>query len=150
MQVPSPNEDQALDTIDCVAQCEQGNGTEEETAAYIECSNRCVNEHFFSSGAGTPNPTGGNNENSNEPNTTAAADSTTTAGSDETNSTGSSDPEETSSNSEESSESPTESGAETPNNTNGENDPEETGGDSGATALVGSALVGGLALILAL
>lgn len=151
--VPNPNEDQALDTIDCVAQCEQGNGTEEETAAYIECSNRCVNEHFFSSGVGTPEPTGGNNENSNEPNSTASSDTaaTTTAGSDEESSTtGSSSPEETSTNSEDSNETVTESGAETP--TNSEGNPEETGADddSGAVALAGSVLFGGLALVLAL
>jgi hypothetical protein len=153
LQVPNPNEDQALDTIDCVAQCEQGNGTEEETAAYIECSNRCINEHFFSSGAGTPEPTG-NNENSNEPNSTASEDAaatTTAADSDEeSTTTGSSSPEETSTNSEDSNETVTESGAETPTNSDG--NPEETGADdgSGAVALAGSALFGGLALILAL
>lgn len=45
--VPCPNDLQANQTTDCAAQCVQGNGTEEETAAYAACQSSCISSLFF-------------------------------------------------------------------------------------------------------
>lgn len=47
--VPSPSDEQANDTIDCVAKCPQGNGTEADNAAYASCVNGCIGQYFYTS-----------------------------------------------------------------------------------------------------
>lgn len=44
--VPNPDEDAVNKTTDCVAKCPQGKGTEEDTQAYIECSQKCIGDYF--------------------------------------------------------------------------------------------------------
>jgi phosphotransferase system glucose/maltose/N-acetylglucosamine-specific IIC component len=56
--VPSPDEDAVNNNIACLAECPQGNGTEEQTARYIACKDACEREFFFVSESGTPRPTG--------------------------------------------------------------------------------------------
>lgn len=145
--VPSPNETQVNDTTQCVAECDQGDGTEEQTEAYANCTQQCIQDLFFTDGEGTPNS--GDDSNS----TTSAPESTETSDDSEDSETTGTDGAE-----------PTESGA-SPTESDSNDDSEETGtetteggpdatetedGGSGATALVGSALVGALALMLAL
>jgi hypothetical protein len=47
--VPSPSDEQANDTIDCVAQCPQGKGTEADNAAYGSCVSDCIGKYFYTS-----------------------------------------------------------------------------------------------------
>jgi hypothetical protein len=137
--VPSPNDQQAIDTTGCITKCSKdilGNGeggnTEDQVNKYVECSNQCVQDHYYNSD-GTPEATGGNNNSSpgSEPSATVTetdteaettATVTTSGGSSET------DGSETSSESE---------GAST---TSSGDDAEETGGDddSAASTIVGS------------
>ncbi|KXX75100.1 hypothetical protein MMYC01_207647 [Madurella mycetomatis] len=68
--VPNPNEEQVNETNECVAACDQGEGTEADIRAYGECVQGCIGQHFFTETAGTPQPTntagsGGNNNNNN-------------------------------------------------------------------------------------
>lgn len=58
--VPNPDVDQVNATNECVAECEQGDGSEAATNAYIQCRDGCIGQHFFTTG-GTPAPTGGSN-----------------------------------------------------------------------------------------
>lgn len=76
-QVPSPNEDQVNDTTKCMAKCEQGNGTEEQTKKYADCQQKCISDHFYVSSEGTPNPTGSPNNNGNGSNSSKADGSQT-------------------------------------------------------------------------
>ncbi|OLN88717.1 hypothetical protein CCHL11_01794 [Colletotrichum chlorophyti] len=55
--VPNPNEDQVNQTTECVAKCDQGDGSPEATEKYAQCSAKCVNDYYFSASAGTPSPT---------------------------------------------------------------------------------------------
>ncbi|KAL1901679.1 hypothetical protein Cpir12675_000369 [Ceratocystis pirilliformis] len=54
VMVPNPNDDQVNATTECVASCPQGNGTEAETQAYIDCSQDCVNKFYYNVVSGTP------------------------------------------------------------------------------------------------
>ncbi|QUC17689.1 uncharacterized protein UV8b_01930 [Ustilaginoidea virens] len=61
--VPSPNEEQVIETTKCVAACPQGNGSPADTQKYADCSNACIKKHFYVSSEGTPEATGGSNNN---------------------------------------------------------------------------------------
>ncbi|KAL2889293.1 hypothetical protein HOO65_030794 [Ceratocystis lukuohia] len=54
VMVPNPNDAQVNATTACVAACPQGNGTEAETQAYIDCSQDCVNQFYYNVVSGTP------------------------------------------------------------------------------------------------
>ncbi|KAH1489759.1 hypothetical protein KXV92_003523 [Aspergillus fumigatus] len=45
--VPCPSDQQANDTISCVAACPQGSGTPSDTDKYAACQNSCYSSHFF-------------------------------------------------------------------------------------------------------
>lgn len=47
VKVPCPNEADVNDTTACAGACTQGNGTEEETAAYASCQASCISASFF-------------------------------------------------------------------------------------------------------
>lgn len=47
VNVPCPNEAAANETTACAGACTQGNGTEEETAAYASCQASCISASFF-------------------------------------------------------------------------------------------------------
>jgi len=55
---PTPDEAMANDTTKCVGECEQGDGTEEQTAKYAACINKCIDTHFFSTVPSGSKPTG--------------------------------------------------------------------------------------------
>ncbi|GAO13990.1 hypothetical protein UVI_02035430 [Ustilaginoidea virens] len=61
--VPSPNEQQVIETNECVAACPQGNGSPADTQKYADCSKACIKKHFYVSSEGTPEATGGSNNN---------------------------------------------------------------------------------------
>ncbi|KAL4749079.1 hypothetical protein BDW72DRAFT_179043 [Aspergillus terricola var. indicus] len=45
--VPCPSDQQANNTNTCVSQCDQGDGSEEDTQAYAECQARCISSTYF-------------------------------------------------------------------------------------------------------
>merc|ERR1712000_200492 len=47
VNVPCPNEQAVNETTACAGACTQGNGTEEETAAYASCQASCISASFF-------------------------------------------------------------------------------------------------------
>lgn len=125
-------------TTECVAACEQGNGTEADTAAYIKCQGDCFSKNFYDSNGGTPK-VGGNSNSGNSPDTTGSA----------------SNPEETDTEEEVVTEVVTESGVvvtKTTTNTaaTGTQTDASATTDSGSNALAGSVLFGAVAVVLAL
>lgn len=90
--VPAPNEDQANATTECMAKCEQGNGTEAETARYAACQQKCITQHFYVTSEGTPKATGAaGDEDEDKANSTGSASArpTQSSGSDDESSEGS-------------------------------------------------------------
>merc|ERR1711939_15284 len=61
VNVPCPNEQAVNETTACAGACTQGNGTEEETAAYASCQASCISASFFpvSTGASGSNTASG-------------------------------------------------------------------------------------------
>ncbi|KAK4136367.1 hypothetical protein BT67DRAFT_439365 [Trichocladium antarcticum] len=57
--VPNPNEEQVNETNNCVTACPLGKGSEADNAAYEKCVSGCINSHYFTASAGTPQSTGG-------------------------------------------------------------------------------------------
>lgn len=141
--VPNPNEDQVNQTNECVAHCDQGDGTEEDIMAYGQCVQGCINEYYFTGTAGTPQPTntagsGGNNGNNGSGNNNDGDDSNDGNGGDDGSDGSGSNPTETSDDQT----SPTETGA-----------PQESDNAAGRMMNVaGSAagLLGFLAVVMAL
>lgn len=56
--LPGPTEEMANATTECMAKCEQGNGTEAETAKFAACGQACIAQNFFSSTLGSAQGTG--------------------------------------------------------------------------------------------
>jgi len=56
--VPSPSDQQANDTNNCVSACPLGKGTEADNNAYHDCVSGCIAKNYYTT-AGTPQPTGG-------------------------------------------------------------------------------------------
>lgn len=52
ISVPNPDESAVNQTTECVAKCPQGDGTEEETQQYIDCSQKCVTDFFLTTTGG--------------------------------------------------------------------------------------------------
>ncbi|GFF40601.1 hypothetical protein IFM61606_05592 [Aspergillus udagawae] len=46
-KVPCPSDQQANDTVSCVAACPQGSGTPSDTDKYAACQSSCYSSHFF-------------------------------------------------------------------------------------------------------
>jgi len=59
LSVPFPNDQQANATVNCVAACPIGKGTEADNNAFTKCTTDCVNNNYYSPSSGTPQPTGG-------------------------------------------------------------------------------------------
>ncbi|RYP46696.1 hypothetical protein DL768_007129 [Monosporascus sp. mg162] len=82
--VPNPDEAAANDTNACVADCPQGDGSEEESAAYGECVQSCIAEHYLTTTftGGQPTNTGGSSQGDSEVTATPTPSvSTVTSGS---------------------------------------------------------------------
>ncbi|RYP59994.1 hypothetical protein DL770_010101 [Monosporascus sp. CRB-9-2] len=81
--VPSPDEGAVNDTTSCVADCPQGDGSEEENAAYGECVQSCISDHYLTTtftGGQQPTNTRGSSQGSSEVTPTPSV-STVTSGS---------------------------------------------------------------------
>ncbi|OBR15552.1 hypothetical protein CH63R_00732 [Colletotrichum higginsianum IMI 349063] len=63
ISVPNPNESQVNQTTACVAACDKGDGSPEDTQKYSDCSQKCISQYFFSAG-GTPAATAGSGSGS--------------------------------------------------------------------------------------
>lgn len=50
---PAPTEDMVNATTECVANCDQGDGSPEDTQAYAQCMDKCVSAQFYSSTLGS-------------------------------------------------------------------------------------------------
>ncbi|KAH8762521.1 hypothetical protein F5883DRAFT_646578 [Diaporthe sp. PMI_573] len=61
--VPNPDASQVNATTECVANCDQGDGSQSDTDAYAACVQGCINDNYFTSG-GTPQPTAGSGSGS--------------------------------------------------------------------------------------
>ncbi|KKK17837.1 hypothetical protein ARAM_004592 [Aspergillus rambellii] len=93
-RVPCPSEQQANDTVSCVAACPQGNGSPADTEAYAQCQASCYSTHYFPATA-----------------TLAESSSSTSSGSSSATTTGSSDNSDSDSSSSNSSSSGTATGS---------------------------------------
>ncbi|KAF4975898.1 hypothetical protein FZEAL_7371 [Fusarium zealandicum] len=58
VSVPSPDEDQVNATTECVAACDQGDGSQAETDKYAACRDECIAGNYWKTGSGTPRETG--------------------------------------------------------------------------------------------
>lgn len=153
--VPDPSDQQAIDTTECVANCDQGDGSEADTNAYAECMANCITENFFHTTAGTPQPSGAppaDNSSSDESGseTTATDGSATDVPSTETTGTNSAAPTNSSSDSEDS---PSETeGGDAPDSTESGASNETTSAEDGAATLftTGTGLFVAIAAIMAL
>ncbi|KAJ0107936.1 hypothetical protein J7T55_007148 [Diaporthe amygdali] len=85
ISVPAPNGSQVNATTECVANCDQGDGSQAETDAYASCVQNCINDNYFTSG-GTPAATGGSGSSGS----TASGASATATGTDSSDSSSSS------------------------------------------------------------
>jgi hypothetical protein len=155
-QVPDPSDQQAIDTTECVANCDQGDGSEADTNAYAECVNSCIVDNFFHTTAGTPDPTGAppaeDNSSSDESGseTTATDASATDSPATETTGTNSAAPTNSSTDSEDS---PSETdGGDAPDSTDDGAAGETTTAEDGAATLftTGTGLFVAIAAIMAL
>lgn len=81
--VPYPTSGDTEDTRKCVAKCPQGDGTEEDTAKYAECSNECFKSYFYTSGIPL-SPVTSDSSNTLTTPTSAAASVTGSSGSSST------------------------------------------------------------------
>lgn len=59
LAVPFPSDTQANNTVNCVAACPIGKGTEADNNAYTKCTSDCVSANYYNPSSGTPQPTGG-------------------------------------------------------------------------------------------
>ena len=80
--VPSVTEDDVERTNQCVADCDQGDGSTAASERYAQCMLGCIEEHYYASD-GTPRATGApannnGNEDDNSSNTSAPTGSPTT------------------------------------------------------------------------
>ncbi|KAI3556264.1 hypothetical protein CABS01_04397 [Colletotrichum abscissum] len=78
ISVPNPNEDQVNKTTACVAKCDQGDGSAAATDRYAACTQKCITENYFSSGA-TPAATAGSGSGSGSSGSATAATATGSA-----------------------------------------------------------------------
>lgn len=74
-QVPNPSGSQVNATTECVANCDQGNGTAADNQAYANCVDSCIGENYFTS-TGTPAQATGD---SSSDSTATGSDSAATA-----------------------------------------------------------------------
>lgn len=59
MGIARPNSSQAVETTECAAKCDQGDGTKEATEKYSDCVQSCIANLFPSSQTGAMIPGGG-------------------------------------------------------------------------------------------
>ncbi|KAL1872108.1 hypothetical protein Daus18300_004477 [Diaporthe australafricana] len=85
ISVPNPDASQVNATTECVANCDQGDGSQAETDAYASCVQTCISDNYFTSG-GTPAATGGSGSSGS----TASGASATATGTDSSDSSSSS------------------------------------------------------------
>ncbi|KAF2435649.1 hypothetical protein EJ08DRAFT_567973, partial [Tothia fuscella] len=52
--VPHPGESQMIDTTDCVAKCDQGDGSTAASDAYRKCQDACISSFIITSGTAAP------------------------------------------------------------------------------------------------
>ncbi|WYZ34732.1 hypothetical protein EsH8_I_001008 [Colletotrichum jinshuiense] len=78
INVPNPSEDQVNQTTACVAKCDQGSGSAEDTQKYAECTQACISKYYFTSG-GTAAATGGSGSGSGSGSGASAASATGSA-----------------------------------------------------------------------
>ncbi|RSL66212.1 hypothetical protein CEP53_003448 [Fusarium sp. AF-6] len=64
--VPSPNEKQVNATTECVANCDQGDGTEAQTEKYAACLQECVSDNYWKTIDGTPRETSASGSSSDD------------------------------------------------------------------------------------
>jgi hypothetical protein len=80
--VPSPDKNQVNKTTQCVANCDQGDGSKSATEKYSKCAQACISDNYFNSADGTPAQTGSSdssNSKGSDSSKTAAGDSTASA-----------------------------------------------------------------------
>lgn len=64
--VPSPNDAQANATNTCVGECDQGDGSEEDTQKYSKCVQACISDNYFKTSSGTPLQTDSSDSSSDD------------------------------------------------------------------------------------
>ncbi|KAF5017155.1 hypothetical protein F66182_10948 [Fusarium sp. NRRL 66182] len=77
--VPSPNEANVNATNECVANCDQGDGSDEETQRYSVCLQGCIADNYWKSVDGTPRETDAADSGSRVSSAASAASATGTA-----------------------------------------------------------------------
>ncbi|KAG6362020.1 hypothetical protein INS49_010249 [Diaporthe citri] len=86
--VPNPDANQVNATTECVANCDQGDGSQAETDAYASCVQGCISDNYFTSG-GTPAATAGSGSSGSTASGSSAS-ATSTDDSDSSSESGSS------------------------------------------------------------
>ncbi|KAK7418972.1 hypothetical protein QQZ08_011051 [Neonectria magnoliae] len=136
--VPSPNESQVNATNDCVAGCEQGNGSQKQTDAYAKCVQDCISDNYYKTSSGTPRETGssgsGSSNDKSDDDSSSNAKATGTESADSSDNTASASASASDSDSTDASE--TESGS----------DASGTATDAAASATSSDSAAAGLAL----
>ncbi|EAW08420.1 uncharacterized protein ACLA_031530 [Aspergillus clavatus NRRL 1] len=93
-KVPCPSDQQANDTVSCVAACPQGSGSPSDTDKYAACQSSCYSSHFFPATAtlGGSSATGSGSKDATATNSDSAGSSkeTGSSGSDSSKTSGSS------------------------------------------------------------
>jgi len=56
--VPNPNPTQVNATHDCIAKCDQGDGSKAGNTAYGDCVQTCIADNYYKTSGGTPEATG--------------------------------------------------------------------------------------------
>lgn len=156
VHVPSVSEDQANANTECSRNCDQGDGSPEQTEAFGRCLADCVEEHYYVTSSGTPEPTGAAGSGSGSGNNSSDEEATTTGGAAGGSNTSESSPGATESGDSDDSDAAqssasdaAESGAsQTSSAPSGTSTPEDE--DSAARALVGSSIFALVAAIFAL
>lgn len=82
VHVPSVTEDQVNANTECSRECDQGDGSPEQTEAFGQCLAACVQKNYFISSVGSPEPTGGagSGSGSGSGNSSSDEDAATTGG----------------------------------------------------------------------
>ncbi|KAL1956312.1 hypothetical protein VTO42DRAFT_7395 [Malbranchea cinnamomea] len=73
LRIPCPSHPMATDTTDCVAHCDQGEGSPEDTEAFARCVQQCIDTHFLPT-----NRPGATGSNGSDPTGTEAPEATGT------------------------------------------------------------------------
>ncbi|KAI5466119.1 hypothetical protein BGZ63DRAFT_375366 [Mariannaea sp. PMI_226] len=75
--VPSPDKTQVNNTINCVGNCKQGDGSKAATDAYSKCVQSCISDNYYKTSVGTPEQTGSSDSGNDSKDSSDSSDDST-------------------------------------------------------------------------